>query len=77
MEEIVPRLLKAGHSLWSSSCSWHAEMMNKTIYDSDLQRVPAVTGLKMREAVENFVFNGSRINNVDYKPWPSNEPCAY
>lgn len=56
IDKFVPNLLKWGHSLWSISCVWHAEMINGTIYDSPLQKVPKDNGPTMREAAENFVF---------------------
>lgn len=77
IDKFVPNLLKWGHSLWSISCVWHAEMINSTIYDSDLQRVPKTDGPRMRTAVEEFVFDGKRVIAVDLFPWPANTPCAY
>lgn len=77
IDKFVPNLLKWGHSLWSISCVWHAEMMNTTIYDSDLQKVPKGDGPRMRTAVEEFVFDHKRIVAVDLFPWPANTPCAY
>ena len=56
---------------------WHAEMINSTIYDSELQRVPKSDGPTMRTAVEDFVFDGKRVLAVDLFPWPANTPCAY
>lgn len=50
IDKFVPNLLKWGHSLWSISCVWHAEMINGTIYDSPLQKVPKDNGPTMREA---------------------------
>lgn len=47
----VPAIIKAGHNIWTISCSWHAELMNGTIYDSDKQRVPQKVGINMRGAV--------------------------
>jgi hypothetical protein len=77
LEKFVPNLLKWGHSLWSISCVWHAEMFNTAIYDSDLQKVPHDQGPTMRTAVESFVFDQKRIVAVDLFAWPANAPCAY
>ena len=34
LERLLPNILRWGHSIWTISCSWHAEMINGTIYDS-------------------------------------------
>lgn len=52
-------------------------MINSTIYDSELQRVPKGDGPRMRTAVEEFVFDHKRVVAVDLFPWPANTPCAY
>lgn len=48
---MLPNLLKWGHSIWTISCSWHAEMINGTIYDSQLQKVPKNDGRTLRNGV--------------------------
>lgn len=65
IDNVVPNLLKNGHSLWSISCSWHAEIINSTIYDSDLQRVPKNEGPTIRSVVESFVFEEKRTVAID------------
>jgi hypothetical protein len=77
LEKFLPKLLKYGHSIWTISCSWHAEMISDEVYDSPLQKVPKDTGRTMRSAVESFVFEGKRIEAIDFFAWPANTPCAY
>ena len=67
VKDVFGALMKSGHSIWSISCAWHADIINMSddIYDSDLQRVPKENGLTMRDAVEGFVLSGRRIVAID------------
>lgn len=51
LRKLVPRLYRLGHSFWSISCSWHAEINNSTIYDSPFQQVPKNSGNTIRKVV--------------------------
>ena len=73
----MPPLLKNNHSIWAISCSWHAQMYVGSVYNSNLQRVPKETGFTMRKAVEQFVIDNNKVEQMDKEAWPANTPCAY
>lgn len=49
------------NSLWAISCSGHGYGASGTHYGSSKERVPEEKGLSAKDAVERFVFNGTRI----------------
>ena len=65
------------NSVWAISCSTHMYLQFDDFYDSPNQKVPGVTGYKLREAVEKFVLEGEKIYMVDDVAWPGNALCAY
>ena len=36
-----------------------------------------MNGDAIEDAVNRFVFDRQRVLDIDYYPWPSNEPCAF
>ena len=48
-----------------------------SVYNSNLQRVPKETGFTMRKAVEQFVIDNNKVEQMDKEAWPANTPCAY
>lgn len=64
-------------AFWSIACSQHVYQPFKTMYDSDLQRVPMKTGMTVKDAIQKFILEDQILWTVDPNPWPSNEGCAY
>jgi hypothetical protein len=48
-----------------------------TFYDVNEQRIPANIGNKVRDAIRKFVFEKTRVADIDAEVWPANNPCAY
>jgi hypothetical protein len=63
-------LLERGHNVWTISCSWHAVSIFNYYYESPFQKVPESKGLTMQEAIYNFVFEKSKVIQIDTDPWP-------
>ena len=63
-------------SIWSIACSKHVYACYKDFYDSPHQKIPANTGKTVRDAVEEFVFHGTKNVLFDAEGWPSNTGCA-
>lgn len=73
----LKRITLLGHNVWSIACSWHAVMLFDDFYESPLQKVPMESGSTMQEAIFKYVFEGTKVIDIDLSPWPSNTPCAY
>ena len=58
------------------SCCTHGYASNK-YYDDKNEKVPENTGKTVKEAIDEFTFEGKRILSVDLVPWPLNKPCAF
>lgn len=63
--------------MWSIACSQHVYQVYKTMYDSELERVPMKTGLTVKDAIQNFVLNHQVQWTYDQTSWPGNSQCAY
>jgi hypothetical protein len=68
----VDVLVKAGHSIWTIACCYHSYACWQQYYDVDAQRVPAMSGATVAEAIERFVFGGERVVIIDRNSWPAN-----
>lgn len=64
------------NSAWMISCCTHGYASNK-YYDDKNEKVPENTGKTVKEAIDEFTFEGKRILSVDLVPWPLNKPCAF
>ena len=70
-------LMFSKNSVWAISCVHHTFIFNDTFYSNQREKAPATNGITLRQACESFMFNQSKIVNIDLDPWPHNEPCAY
>jgi hypothetical protein len=73
IDQALKPALSLGQSIWSNACVWHNALSNSGVYYSNKQRA-SVEGLKLtaQEAVENFIFDGKTINEIDAYQWPYN-----
>ena len=78
LEQVLYPLVKQGHSVWSNACVWHSVISENTIYFSDNQKA-SVQGknITIQEALESYVFDNEKINEIDAYPWPYNRGCAF
>lgn len=65
------------NNIWSIACSNHVYACLDNFYDVNEQRVPGNIGNKVRDAIRKFVFDKTRIVDIDAEAWPANNPCAY
>ena len=72
----LQKLLNKGHNIWTISCAWHATAIFDDFYQSPLEKVPEMKGLTMQEAIYKFVFEDSKVVEIDLVPWPENAACA-
>lgn len=77
LDLINNKLRTKERGIWTISCSKHTYAPYKGFYDVDVQRVPQKTGLNVKEAIQQFVFEDKINWSQDLNPWPFNEPCAY
>lgn len=64
------------NNVWTISCCSHSYACYGERYDVPEQRVPGVTGLTVKEAIDRFVFEDARVASIDTVSWPNNQPCA-
>lgn len=64
-------------SVWTIACSQHVYAFFDSFYDVPEQRIPAKTGMTVREAVEAFVLYDQKVVLIDEAGWPANSGCAY
>ena len=71
-------IVEKGHSVWSNACGWFMGLNRKDIYDSDSYRA-AMDSKKwtIKEAVEQYVFEGETFSEIDAYPWPYNTACSF
>lgn len=70
-------LMFSKNSVWAISCAHHAFIFDDKFYSNQRQKAPVGNGITIRQAYESFIFNQSKIVNIDSVGWPKNEPCAY
>ena len=78
MLNVLNPLEKEGHSVWSNACGWHVGLNREKIYNSDSYRA-AMNGSRwtLMQAVEEFVFEGETVVEIDAYSWPYNTACAF
>lgn len=64
------------NSAWTIGCSEHYYSPRKIYFNSNTERVPANTGLNIKEVLHAFSIDGSKVVAMESKPWPGNTGCA-
>ena len=64
------------NSAWTISCIKHTGAYLDQYYDGQDYKVEEKTGMTMKKAVEEFVFEKKRIEKIDVVGWPNNVACA-
>ena len=62
------------NSAWTIGCSNHVYPIYDMFYNDEKEEVK---GIKLKDALERFVFNEERVIEVESEPWPANTGCAY
>jgi hypothetical protein len=68
--------MNSKNSAWSIGCSQHGYSYTNKYYNADTERVPAKTGLTIKQAIKAFVFDNKRVVQIETQPWPANTGCA-
>ena len=63
-------------SVWSIACSQHVYAAYNDFYDSPHQKIPALTGKTVKDAINSYVFENKLTIIYDEDGWPSNTGCA-
>ena len=63
-------------SIWSIACSEHVYAAYRYLYDSPHQKIPALTGKTVKDAINMYVLEDKRVIFEDQEGWPSNTGCA-
>lgn len=69
-------MMNTKSSSWTIGCSQHGYSYEKQFYNSDTERVPAKSGVTIKQALNAFVFGQQRVHAEEEYPWPSNSGCA-